>query len=100
MKYCLQQKYDQCPKFREELERTKGFYIVELQDRKTVTDSSRPNGWGVKTKGQQYVGPNIMERLLMELRDNGRLDYNLPDDFLEIQQTILNPTDCFKGILI
>ena len=34
MKFCLQQKYEQCPEFRKELERTKGFHIVELQDAK------------------------------------------------------------------
>ena len=28
--------------------------------------------------GKEYVGPNLMGRLLMELRDNGRLDYTLP----------------------
>ena len=83
MKFCLQQKFEQCPKFREELERTKGLYIVELQDRKTDTDSSRPNGWGVKTKGELYVGPNIMGRLLMDLRDKGRLDYNLPKELTD-----------------
>ena len=92
MKFCLQQKYDQCLEFREELERTKGNYIVELQDRKTDTVSSRPNGWGVKTKGELYIGPNIMGRLLMELRDNGKLEYHLSDEYFEFQKTILNPT--------
>lgn len=92
MKFCLQQKYDQCSEFREELNRTKGNFIVELQDRKTDTDSSRPNGWGVKTKGELYVGPNIMGRLLMELRDNGKMEYHLSDDYFEFQQFILNIT--------
>ena len=34
-----------------------------------------------------YVGSNLMGRLLMELRDNGKLEYHLPDnalDFIEI----------------
>ena len=93
MKFCIQLKYEQCPEFREELNRTKRYYIVELQDGKRDTDSSRPNGWGVKTKGEQYVGPNIMGRLLMELRDNGKLEYHLSDDYFEFQQTILNPTN-------
>lgn len=84
MKYCLQQKYKQCQEFREELKRTIGKNIVELQDRKTDKESSRPNGWGVKTKGEKYVGPNIMGRLLMELRDNGRLEYRLPEGILEV----------------
>ena len=81
MKFCLQQKYEQCPEFRKELEGTKGYYIVELQDRENDKDSSRADAWGVKTKGDNYVGPNIMGRLLMELRANGKLEYKLPDDW-------------------
>ena len=80
MKFCLQQKYDQCLEFREELERTKGCYIVELQDSKRDKETSRANAWGVKTKGENYEGPNIMGRLLMELRD-GTMKYKLPDDW-------------------
>ena len=30
--------------------------------------------------GRTWSGPNIMGRLLMELRDNGRLIYTLPSD--------------------
>ena len=26
------------------------------------------------------MGPNLLGRLLMELRDNGKLEYQLPDD--------------------
>ena len=33
--------------------------------------------------GCKYVGPNLLGRLLMELRDNGKLEYNLPDDALD-----------------
>ena len=80
MKFCLQQKYEQCSEFRKELDSTKGYNIVELQDRKNDKASSRANAWGVKTKGQNYEGPNIMGRLLMELRD-GMLKYKLPDDW-------------------
>ena len=80
MKFCLQQKYEQCPEFRKELESTKGYHIVELQDRKNDKESSRPNGWGVKTKGENYEGANLMGRLLMELRD-GELEYKLPEDW-------------------
>ena len=69
MKFCLKKKYEQCPEFRKELERTKGYNIVELQDAKNDNDASRANAWGVKTKGQNYEGPNLMGRLLMELRD-------------------------------
>lgn len=49
--------------------RTKGYNIVELQDVKNDNDASRANAWGVKSKGQNYEGPNLMGRLLMELRD-------------------------------
>ncbi len=80
MKFCLQQKYEQCPEFKEELERTKGYNIVELQDAKNDKESTSANGWGVKTKGQNYEGANLIGRLLMELRD-GKMEYKLPDDW-------------------
>ena len=80
MKFCLQQKYDQCLEFREELESTKGYNIVELQNSKRDKETSRANAWGVKTKGENYEGPNIMGRLLMELRD-GTMKYKLPEDW-------------------
>ena len=80
MKFCLRQKYEQCLEFREELERTKGYYIVELHDTQQDKESSRANAWGVKTMGQNYEGPNLMGRLLMELRD-GTMEYKLPEDW-------------------
>ena len=87
MKFCLKQKYEQSLEFREELEKTKGYNIVELQDSKKDKDSSRANAWGVKTKGQNYVGPNLMGRLLMELRD-GKMEYKLPDDWNQMLEKI------------
>ena len=83
MKFCLRQKYEHCPEFREELERTRGCHIVELQDAKNDKELSRANAWGVKSKGQNYVGPNLMGRLLMELRD-GTMEYKLPEDWNKI----------------
>ena len=80
MKFCLQQKYEQCLEFREELKNTKGYHIVELQDSQKDKDSSRANAWGVKSKGQNYKGPNLIGRLLMELRD-GKMEYKLPEDW-------------------
>ena len=80
MKFCLQQKYEQCPEFRKELDSTKGFHIVELQDAKNDKETTRANAWGVKTKGQNYEGPNLMGRLLMELRDD-TMKYKLPEDW-------------------
>lgn len=87
MKFCLQQKYEQCLEFREELESTKGYNIVELQDSKRDKETSRANAWGVKTKGENYEGPNLMGRLLMELRD-GTMEYKLPEDWNKVLVTI------------
>ena len=78
------EKYRQSEAFREELERTRGLYIVEDQ---TTFHKKSPDTWGVKPSedGKEFVGPNLMGRLLMELRDNGRLDYSLPEDVLSFQ---------------
>ena len=86
MKFCLQTKYEQCPKFRQELMWTQklGLYIVEDQ-----TSFSKPaDAWGAKLKGNEFVGPNILGRLLMELRDNGKLDYKLPEDAFDFIKTL------------
>ena len=77
MKFCLVQKYEQSEAFRQELERSKGKYIVEDQ---TSFPKKTPDTWGVKLQGDNFVGPNLLGRLLMELRDNGKLDYALPAD--------------------
>ena len=79
MKFCLMEKYRQSEAFREELARSQGLYIVEDQ---TTFQKKSPNTWGVKPSedGKAFVGPNLMGRLLMELRDNGKLDYTLPED--------------------
>ena len=78
MKFCLMQKYAQSEEFRKELERTKGKFIVEQQP-----NPKRPAGaYSAKLSedGKTWKGPNIMGRLLMELRDNGMLEYSLPED--------------------
>ena len=78
MKFCLMQKYAQSEVFRKELERSKGKFIVEQQP-----NPKRPAGaYSAKLSedGSTWVGPNIMGRLLMELRDNGTLEYSLPED--------------------
>ena len=84
MKFCLMEKYRQSEAFREELERSRGLCIVEDQ---TTFQKKSPNTWGVKLSedGNEFVGPNLMGRLLMELRDNGKLDYKLPEDVLLFQ---------------
>lgn len=79
MKYCLTQKYEQSEEFRHELERSEGKFIVEDQADFT---KKKPDAWGVKLQGDNYVGPNLLGCLLMELRDNGNLDYRLPSDAL------------------
>lgn len=78
MKFCLMQKYSQSEAFRKELERSKGMFIVEQQP-----NPKRPAGaYSAKLSedGKTWRGPNIMGRLLMELRDKGRLEYSLPED--------------------
>ena len=79
MKYCLNEKYKQCGAFREELRRSRGLFIVEDQSSFPKKD---PNTWGAKLSadGAFFEGPNLMGRLLMELRDKGMLEYTLPKD--------------------
>lgn len=80
MKFCLIHKYAQSEAFRRELERSKGLFIVEQQ-----ANPRRPAGaYSAKLSedGKTWVGPNIMGRLLMELRDKGTLEYSLPEDAL------------------
>lgn len=79
MKFCLQTKYDQSEDFRNQLEETKGYIIVEDQ---TTRRRKTPDSWGVKPNGDKYVGSNLLGKLLMELRDNGKLEYHLPEDIL------------------
>lgn len=79
MKFCLMKKYEQCARFREALERSKGYYIVEDQ---TLFPKKEPDTWGVKLIGDNYEGSNLLGRLLMELRDNNHLEYALPTDAL------------------
>lgn len=77
LKFCLQKKYEQSLQFRQELERTKSFIIVEDETgRKSTT-------YGAKLHGDVYEGSNLQGRLLMELRENSKLDYSLPFDMLE-----------------
>ena len=86
MKFCLVQKYQQSETFRTELERSKGFYIVEQQ-----VNPKRPAGaYSAKLSddSKTWAGPNIMGRLLMELRDKGTLEYNLPDDAINFSDLL------------
>ena len=78
MKFCLMQKYEQSEVFRKELERSRGKFIVE--DQTSFRNKKEPDAWGVKLKDDHYVGPNLLGRLLMELRENGELKYHLPEN--------------------
>ena len=39
----------------------------------------------LSSEGKEYIGHNLRGRLLMELRDNGKLDYVLPPDVTSFQ---------------
>lgn len=80
MKFCLMTKYEQSAEFRETLDETKGKFIVEDQ---TSFPKKNADAWGVKRIGDEFVGPSILGRMLMELRDTGKLEYHLPDDALD-----------------
>ena len=91
MKFCLTLKYEQCELFRKELERSKGLFIVE--DETSRRRGRDADSWGVVLRGDEYVGPNLLGRLLMELREGGKLEYTLPEDALDFvkQIKLLNP---------
>lgn len=79
LKFVLVTKYEQSEEFRNELERSKGLYIVEDESsRNKVADA-----YGTVREGAEMVGPNLLGQFLMELRDTGKLDYSLPADALD-----------------
>ena len=86
MKFCLMTKYEQCPEFREALEETEEKFIVEDQ---TSFSKKNADAWGVKLVDDEFVGPNILGRMLMELRDAGKLEYHLPDNALDFIELLL-----------
>ena len=86
MRFCLQTKYEQCEAFRNELERSKGLFIVEDETKRNVRKKKDADSWGTNLVGLEYVGPNLLGRLLMELRENGKLEYKLPDDVFTFLQ--------------
>ena len=79
MKYSLMVKYQQSEEFRSELNRSKGLFIVDDQ---SIYHCKEANAWGTKLVDGNYTGSNLFGQLLTELRDNGKLEYNLPDDAL------------------
>ena len=83
MKFCLMKKYEQCEAFRKELEHSKGKSIVEDETTRAGRRGGKADSWGTILQGDEYVGPNLLGRLLMELRENGKLEYQLPADALD-----------------
>ena len=83
LKFCLMTKYEQCPKFREELARTGTKFIEEKP-------APHPNTYSAKLSkdGKTWEGSNLMGRLLMELRDNGKLEYHLPEDAMRFSDLL------------
>lgn len=92
MKFCLQTKFEQSEEFRHTLKETAGYYIVEDQTNLKTTRAGRlkdADTWGAVRKDNKFVGSNLMGRLLMLLRDNGRLEYHLPDDIFDFTKSIV-----------
>ena len=85
MKFCLQTKYNQSELFRQALKETIGKTIVEDQTR---FQEKKADTWGAKLIDGKFEGSNLLGRLLMELRDNCHLDYNLPDDIFAFVSVI------------
>ena len=79
LKFAMQKKYEQCEPFRIELKRSKGLYIIEKQ----ANPKKPADTWSAKQEGDMWVGSNLTGRLLMELRENGSLEYKLPNDALD-----------------
>ena len=86
MNFVLQEKYDQCKEFRLALERSRGRYIVEDQ---TSFPKKAPDTWGTKLQNDVFEGPNLLGRLLMELRDKGSLTFQLPADTFDFVGLLL-----------
>ena len=82
LKYVLVTKYEQSEAFRDELERSKGLYIVEDETGRPGCKKSA-DAYGAVLVGDDMVGPNLLGQFLMELRDTGKLDYTLPADALD-----------------
>ena len=87
IKFCIQAKFDQSEAFREKLALSAGRFIVEDQ---TTFTKKTPDSWGVKLVGDTFIGPNLLGRLLMELREKGHLEYRLPDDALGFIEILKN----------
>lgn len=89
LKFCLMQKYEQSPEFREELIATGNKFIVE--DQSSFRKPADTYGAKLSTDGSTWSGSNLMGRILMELRGNkGQLElkHQLPSDILNFQDLL------------
>lgn len=84
LKFCVLTKYEQSEAFRAELARTGDRFIVE----KNV--HPRPDTYNARLSEDRTVwsGPNLMGRLLMELRDTGTLEYRLPEEAMRFSDLL------------
>ena len=73
MRFCLNHKYQASAEFRKALADSSDKYIVEDESNR----KKKPDSWGAVLDAVtgEYYGKNIMGRLLMELRENGQLEY-------------------------
>lgn len=78
LKFCLMTKYEQSEAFRAELARTGDRFIVEKAHRRVDSYSAK-----LSDDGTTWTGGNLMGRLLMELREKGKLEYRLPEDAMK-----------------
>lgn len=86
LKFCIMNKYVQSEAFRSELARTDDRFIVEVQsNHKKPADSYCAK---LSPDGKTWSGPNLMGRLLMELRDKGKLEYDLPEDAMRFKDLL------------
>lgn len=78
MRFCLNHKYQNSAEFRKALSDSEGKSIVEDESNRP----KKPDSWGavLDAATNEYYGKNIMGRLLMELREKGKLEYQLPSD--------------------
>ena len=68
MKFCMVQKYEQCAEFRNELERSRGLYIVEKQ----ANPNKKADAWSAKLCGNEWVGPNKWSHILLQPRHSNK----------------------------
>ena len=53
---------------------------MEDETSRAAKRGGNADSWGTVFKGDEYVGPNLLGRLLMELRDNGHFEFkNKPE---------------------